>query len=424
MTNREFSKLSIASLKSKICNVNVVLLSAMLVLFGVVARAQSLTVIHNFTGGSDGAYPSTGLTIDSAGHLYGTAFSGGANHYGTVFFLTASGSGWNFATLHSFAAGSDGAGPMSRPLLRPDGSLYGSTSAGGTGTCFTSNGYHGCGIIYKISPPRGPIGLTWSMAVLYRFNGTDGSYPQGDLTFDSSGYIYGTAVNGGSYSWGLIYSLVPSNGAWTEDILYQARNDGDGQFPMGGVTFDNSGDLYGIMAGGGRFNHGTVYQLARAGSGWQESTVHTFTFQGNDGAQPNGGLIKDAAGNLYGTTIHLPGSGGSAFELTPSGGTWNDDMLSGFQGGIGLGPYDKLLMDSAGDLYGTTFADGAYGMGSVFKLTRTSGGWSYRSLHDFTGGRDGGNPMSALVMDASGNLYGTASDGGQYGRGVVFKIVP
>jgi len=315
---------------------------------------------------------------------------------------------------------------MSKLTLRSDGSLWGSTSAGGGGSCTLSNGYRGCGTIYKLSPPRGPgaTGSGWSINILHRFSGTNGSYPQGELTFDSSGNIYGTAVNGGTYGWGLVFSLTSSGGGWNENILYQARNDGDGQYPMGGVIFDHSGNLYGIMPGGGRYGRGVVYQLARSGSSWQESTVHDFSFQGNDGGQPNGGLIADSSGNIYGTTVHLPGAGGSAFKLTSAPGPWNDDFVSTFSGGINLGPYDKLVMDSAGDLYGTTFADGQYGYGSVFKLTRVGEGCSYHSLHDFTGGHDGGNPESALVFDAGGNLYGTASAGGQYGKGVVFKVVP
>lgn len=424
MQNHSYRNTYGTNANSGIANLGLMLSLSVLLFFGTQVHAQSFSVIHNFTGNSDGGYPFTGLAIDSSGHLYGTAYSGGTNHYGTLFLMNTSGSG--FTTLHSFAAGSDGAGPMSRLTVRPDGTLWGSTSAGGSGPCSMSNGYRGCGTVYKLSPPHNPglAGLTWTMNILYRFSGTNGSYPQGDLTFDSSGTVYGTAVNGGTYGWGLIYSLASSGGSWTQDILYQARNDGDGQYPMGGVIFDNFGDLYGVMSGGGRYNYGAVYQLARSASGWQESTVHSFHFEGEDGAQPNGGLIADSSGNIYGTTVHLPDAGGSAFELTSSGGSWNDDYVSTFSGGINLGPYDKLVMDSEGNLYGTTFADGVYGFGSVFKLTRSGGGWSYHSLHDFTGGRDGGNPMSALVFDGSGNLYGTASAGGQYDKGVVFKVVP
>ncbi|HSY13630.1 MAG TPA: choice-of-anchor tandem repeat GloVer-containing protein [Verrucomicrobiae bacterium] len=397
------------------------LLMLLVLLSTQLSQAQSYTVIHNFAG-QDGAYPFTGLTIDSTGRLYGTTFAGGNNRYGTVFSLAGS----TLTTLYNFADGTDGAGPIARVTFGPDGALYGSTSAGGAGTCLAANGYRGCGTVYKLSPPRGPQpGLpAWNATILFRFNETNGAYPQGQLTFDSSGNILGTAVNGGSWGWGLIYELSPSNGGWSQNILYQARNDGDGQYPWGGITLDRSGNLYGVFTGGGPSGWGAVYKLERSGSGWEESTLHGFSFHGDDGAAPQSGLVMDNSGNLYGATVHMSNGGGTAYELNPSGGGWNYDFVYGFSGGIDLGPYDNLVMDAAGNLYGTTFADGRYGYGNVFKLTRTSGGWSYQSLHDFTGGSDGGSPMCQLVFDASGNIYGTASAGGQYHYGVIFKITP
>jgi uncharacterized repeat protein (TIGR03803 family) len=251
---------------------------------------------------------------------------------------------------------------------------------------------------------------------------SNGQYPEGELAFDSAGNIYGTAIDGGSAGWGVIYSLTRDS--WTQNILYEPQGNGDGENPWGGVIFDASGNLYGVFAQNGPDNYGAVYKLTPSGSGWTESTVHAFTFSGNDGAIPQGGLIADASGNLYGTTVHSPSGGGTVFEMLPSGGSWSYDVLYGLSGGIGVGPYDKLLMDADGNLYGTTFADGQYGYGSVFKLTRSSGGWRYTSLHDFTGGTDGSNPMCRLVMDASGNLYGTASGGGASGNGVIFEITP
>jgi uncharacterized repeat protein (TIGR03803 family) len=190
------------------------------------------------------------------------------------------------------------------------------------------------------------------------------------------------------------------------------------------VVFDGAGNLYGTFSQNGPSGFGAIYKLARSGSGWTESTVHAFTYHGNDGAAPQGGLILNASGDLYGTTVHDTTGGGSVFVLTPSGGSWSYDFIYSLSGGIDLGPYDKLVTDASGNLYGTTFGDGQYGLGSVFKLTRSSGGWTYRSLHDFTGGSDGANPMCALVFDSSGNLYGTASAGGTHHDGVIFKITP
>lgn len=394
-----------------------------------VAQAQTYNVIYNFTGQADGGQPFSGVTVDAGSVLYGTTFAGGGiGRFGTIFRLRNSGSGWVLNPLYAFRGGSDGAGPVARPVVGPDGALYGSTSAGGGYTCLNVSGYDGCGTIYKLVPlsHESPLVLsTWLSNTLYRFSGSDGSYPQGDLTFDSSGNIYGVATAGGSAAYGLIYSLTSSGGQWTENILYQAQGDGDGEYPWGGVTFDQSGNLYGVFLQNGPYSYGAIYKLAPSGSGWTESTVHGFTFQGHDGATPQGGLISDPSGNLYGTTVHSPGGGGTVFELTSQGGgNWSYNYLYGLSGGIDLGPQDKLVMDSNGNLYGTTFGDGLYGFGSVFKLTATESGWIYSSLHDFTGGTDGGNPMCSLVFDTAGNLYGTASDGGANGLGVVFQIRP
>ena len=389
-------------------------------------QAQTYTVIHDFTGGQDGAYPFTGLAVNARGSLYGTAYSGGRFDSGSIYSLNASGSHWIFNPLYSFG-GSDGAGPIARLVVGPDGGLYGSTSAGGGGPCTLTNGYRGCGTIYELRPPahaQGSALVAWDLSVLYRFSGTDGAYPQGELTFDQAGNIYGTTVNGGSAGWGTIYSLTPSTGGWTQELLYQAQDDGDGQYPWGGVVFDQAGNLYGVFSSGGPHGYGAVYELTPSGSGWSESTVHAFRFLNDDGAIPQGRLVFDDAGNMYGTTVHNAGGGGTAFELTNSGGGWSYNFLYSFTGGISLGPYSKLTRDAEGNLYGTTFGDGRYGFGSVFKMTRSGGDWSYTSLHDFTGGSDGGNPACGVTMDSQGNLYGTASDGGAYGMGVVFQITP
>ncbi len=404
----------------------------MLVSIGLItakpAQAQSYRVIHDFAGGQDGASPFTGLTIDAGGKIYGTAFSGGTHGGGTVFSMNSTGAGgWILSPLYSFAGGSDGAGPVTRLAIGPDGALYGATSAGGGANCIDYNGNQGCGTVYQLRPPlRSPASAIayWSPNVLFRFSGSDGAYPEGDLTFDQAGNIYGIAINGGGPGWGLVYELTRSGGGWTEDVLYQAQNDGDGQYPWGGVTFDSAGNLYGVFSQNGPAGYGAIYKLAPSGGSWSESTVHGFTYHGNDGANPQGGLIRDSAGNLYGTTVHDPTGGGTIFELTPSGGNLSFNVLYGLTGGIDLGPYDKLVMDASGNLYGTTFGDGHYGYGSVFKLTHSGGSWSYTSLHDFTGGSDGANPMCSLVFDASGNLYGTASGGGAHNAGVVFQITP
>ena len=357
--------------------------------------------------------------------MYGTSFGGGQKN-GTVFSLNGNAGSWVLTTMYSFQGGNDGAGPTGALVVGPDGALYGTTSSGGGGPCVSESGYLGCGTVYALRPPaRSPATViySWTSTILYRFSQTDGSDPQGQLAFDSAGNIYGATMGGGNAGVGLIYKLARSSGGWTQDILYEAQGNGDGAFPWDGVVLDESGNLYGVFSQNGPDNYGAVYKLSPSGSGWQESTIHSFTFQGNDGSFPQSGLIFDSSGNLFGTTMHDANGGGTVFELERSGG-WSYNFAYGLSGGIDLGPYDKLTLDAEGNLYGTTYADGAYGYGSVFKLTHSGSGWTYTTLHNFTGGSDGANPICQLVFDSSGNLFGTTINGGADKKGVVFEITP
>jgi uncharacterized repeat protein (TIGR03803 family) len=385
------------------------------------AQAQpAFTVLHSFTGAGDGGNPITGLTIDAAGNLYGTTFNGGVG-FGTVFRLRHNGSGWVLTPLYRFAGGNDGAYPYARVSIAQDGTLYGTTEAGGN-----ANG-SGWGTIFHLKPapvaPRNAL-APWIETVLYSFTGgNDGAKPQGDLLIEPSGNIYGTAISGGTGD-GVVYELAPSGGNWTESVLYAAQ-DSTGTLPWGGVVSDAAGNLYGVFENSGPNGVGAVYQLSPSGSGWTEQTIHAFTYVGSDGGFPYGGLILDSSGNLYGTTSSGGASGGgTAFELTPDNGGWAFNALYGFVGSNSTGPKDKLIMDAAGNLYGTTYSEGAFGNGSVFELSPSNNGWIYTSLHDFTGGSDGALPISSLIFDRSGNLYGTAESGGASGNGVVFQITP
>jgi uncharacterized repeat protein (TIGR03803 family) len=276
--------------------------------------------------------------------------------------------------------------------------------------------------------------------VLYRFaGGADGDTPEGDLIFDQAGNLYGTTQTGGipgcsGYSCGTVFELTASNGGWTESILYKFTGYSDGYWPYSGVILDKTGNLYGTTSdggdkSGGGLPQGTAFQLMPAGSGWTKNILFTFAFW-NDGAIPNG-MIFDSAGNLYGTTTaEGDGDGGTVYELTPSNGNWAFSVSYAFTGSGGAdGPYNGLTMDAAGNLYGTTVKTGAYGYGAVFKLTPSDSGWTYTSLHDFTGGADGAWPKSSLIFDPNGNIYGTASVGGTgqcntWGCGVVWEITP
>jgi uncharacterized repeat protein (TIGR03803 family) len=387
-----------------------------LMFINLTAQAQTFKVLHYFEGPDES--PQTGLTMDAAGNFYGTTH----NIEGTVFKLEPS-STWvarNLTTLYRFAGGDDGSNPYARVAIARDGTLYGTTQEGGS----DCNAGLGCGTVFHLMPAKSVRGS--DETVLHRFFGSDGLFPQGDITFDQSGNIYGTTPSGGPFNglYGVIYELTPSGRSWVETILYSPEGP-EGALPQGGVIFDKSGNLYGVFGGGGPYGWGAVYELSPSGSNWTEQTLYDFT-GGDDGENPVGGLITDPSGNFYGTTITGgSGGGGTVYKLTPAHGSWIFNVLYSFSAGRYpmCGPQDKLVMDAAGNLYGTTSCDGIYGRGSVFKLTPSADGWTYTSLHDFTGGGDGGYPLSNLVFDANGNLYGTASEDGNH-YGVVFEITP
>ena len=401
------------------------------------AQAQNFTVLHNLNGLQDGYYPISGVTVARNGDLYGTTqYSGlaGGDCYlgcGTAFRLVRKGSGWIFTTLYSFAGGNDGGNSYARVIFGPDGSLYGTTSAGGGGSC-----EGGCGTVFNLKPPPHATANVlggWTETVLYRFTGgDDGGMPVGaDLVFDRAGSLYGTTLGGGTGNCqggcGTVYKLTPSNGGWTESVLHSfTTQDGDGQRPWGGVIFDQPGNLYGTTTNGPFGSFGTIYKLVPAGLTWTEQILYTFK-QASDGEYPYSGLIFDQLGNLYGTTCcGGPGGIGAAFEFTPSGsGTFT--LLYGSFGGYG-GPDGSLTMDAAGNLYGTTESGGAYNFGSVFKLTPGNGGWTYTSLHDFCAGgspcSDGALPHGGVAFDSQGNLYGTTAEGGTSNSGVIWEITP
>lgn len=392
------------------------------------AEAQTYNVVHNFTGGSDGANPIAGVTVDSAGNLYGTTSAAGRNGFGTVYRLVRSGPNWLFYLVYTFNGltqnSTDGSAPYSRVVIGPDGFLYGTTHSGGNGQ--GCRALHGCGTVYSVKPKPGNIWVPWEETVLYQFGTYDGSNPDyGDLVFDQAGNLYGTTRNGGAYLQGAVYELTPSGGTWSEQVLYSFAGSPDGSAPFSGPIFDQAGNLYGTTNAGGANGWGTAYQLKPSGPPWTENILHNFQ-GGSDGIAPTGGVVFDAAGDLYGATqTGGAGGGGTVFELTPqSSGSWNLNPLYGFLGQGFAGQYRTVAMDNAGNLYGTTSGGGAHPWGSVFKLTRSNGGWTYSSLHDFTGGADGGTPYGSLVFDASGNLYGTTYAGGVNGQGVVFEISP
>jgi len=404
------------------------------------AQAQMFTVLHNFTGGQDGDSPLAGLAMDAGGNLYGTTSIGGRG-VGTVFKLSYKGSGWIFTPLYAFEGVSDGASPSTGVVIASNGSLYGTTEYGGIQSC--DRIYGGCGTIYSLGPAAhfSPnLFAPWTETVLYRFvGGSSGKFPSG-VVLDQSGDIFGTAAQGGAAgcppigSCGTVFELTHSvGGGWTGSTIYTFTGGNDGGTPAG-LIFDRDGNLYGTAGSGGYTGGncraqgcGVVYELMRSGSNWLEKTLYSFQGAG-DGELPEGGLILDGSGNLYGTTAEAGLGGGTVFALTPSNGNWIFTVLYAF---TDRGePISSLAMDASGNLYGTTVVGGPFQKGSVFKLTPSNGSWTYMSLHDFTGGSDGGYPVSNVVFDVRGNLYGTASEGGNLsdcngtGCGVVWEITP
>lgn len=409
---------------------------ASVIVMTAVSQAQTYQVLYTFTSGT-GYFPAGGLSIDKAGNLYGVTAAGGAAGVGVVFKLAPKGPGWVLTPLYDFLGGDDGRVPDARVVLGPDGTLYGTTTGGGgTGCGFGL----GCGTVFNLKPPPSrcaSVLCPWTETVLYRFNGPpDSGGPTSTVTLDAAGNLYGTAGYGAAGA-GVVYELTPSaDGAWTETILYSFLGDNDGSGPQGGVVFDQEGNLYGTTRYGGSHNGGTIFQLTPSGGGWSKNLLWSFA-DGLGGYAPRAGLVLDISGNVYGATTQggEKGLSGAAFEFVSSSGSLIE--LYSFQGSDDcyqyhqwncFGPYDGLVMDPAGNLYGATWSAGPYAWGSVFKLTPTNGGWVYTDLHDFTGGSDGALANGNLVLDASGNLYGTTAHGGSApgtnGEGVIFQITP
>jgi hypothetical protein len=400
-------------------------------------QAQTLTVLHNFTGAQDGGTPFAGLTMDAAGNLYGAAADGGlescTSHQGfgcgTAFMLSRR-NNWTFNLLYTFQGDNDGAYPVGGLTIGSDGSLYGTTAIGGGGGCGLGI-LLGCGTVYNLKPPArfcANVLCPWSETVLYRFPGAAaGFFPEDAVTFDAAGNMYGTTNEGSiSNGGGVVFELTHAGSGWTETVLHEfTAISPDGSLPVGGVTFDSQGNLYGTASAGGTTQGGIVYQLVQAGSGSIFNPLYSFQFPN---IIPYGGVIADRAGNLYGTTLNGSGAG-SVFEMVAHGGSWSYQLLYALPGSIGdWGPTANLAMDAAGNLYSTTYNGGSSpncnrGCGTIFKLTPSNGSWVYTLLHEFTG-TEGALPWGGVIIDANGDLYGTATLGGTYNEGVVWKLTP
>ena len=371
-------------------------------------HAQQVTTLYSFLSGTDACTPTAGLIRDGTGNLYGTTYNGGTFGHGTVFKLTPSGSE---SILYSFGSSATDAFTPTAAVVRDGaGNLYGTTLSGGM---------YGLGTVYKV--PK-----TGLETVLYSFadgnsGGTDGFAPYSTLVRDSAGNLYGTTTGGGPDDYGTVFQVTASG----TEIQLHAFVGADGADPVAGLIRDSAGNLYGTATEAGvNGNFGTVFEVSPAGV---ETTL--FSFDGADGQSPYGGLIRDSKGNFYGTTETGGAFGyGTVYELTPSG---VETVLYHFTGGADGGyPKSTLVRDSSGNVYGTTTIGGTdggecgaiLGCGVVFEVSKTG---VETVLHAFAGfPTEGQTPDSGLVMDNSGNLYGTTSGGGASGCGTVFEVTP
>jgi uncharacterized repeat protein (TIGR03803 family) len=387
--------------------------------------APSFMVLYSFAGHpTDGEFPEAGLVRDGAGNLYSTTAAGGADQWGVVFKLSPTATE---TVLHSFTGGADGGNSFSSAGLVRDGAgnLYGTTNQGGAACSFQNT--ITCGVVFKLSP-------TGAETVLHTFTGGgDGGGPLADLVRDTAGNLYGTTLVGGAtstcsppYGCGVVFKLSP---AGTETVLHSFIG-ADGANPQAGLIRDTAGNLYGTTNLGGAHNSGVVFKLSPTGT---ETVLYGFT-GGADGGVPNARLLRDGAGNLYGTTSQGGASAdGVVFELIrcdsePSG--YEFKVLYSFTGGADGGlPVAGLVRDATGNLYGTTAYGGSatnvecpLGCGTVFKLSPAG---TENVLHSFAGyPTDGAVPAADLIQDVAGNLYGTAGGGGASDFGVVFKLTP
>jgi hypothetical protein len=408
--------------------------------------AQSYKEVIN--ANAPAVYPGSPFTADASDNLYTAVANGGESEcffYGCgAIYEWKPGSHRQPAMLYSFSGSTDGAGPGGRLVFDAQGNLYGAAGfAGDLNACFQQ----GCGVVYKLSPTSSGF---WTQTVLYTFEGgTDGITPI-SVMLDAQGNIFGLTRDGGGNSCsggqecGTVFELTPtSSGPWTETILHTFTGGSDGGVPLGSLTFDAHGNLFGTTDLGGVVSDqctvgcGTAFELSPAsGGGWTFTTIYDFVFP--RGADPVGSLVIDASGNLYGATYdgakeysYCPAGCGVIFELSPTSDGWKQSLVHAFSGPDGSLVQGGLTIDSSGNLFGATTTGGnpvctsgfQVGCGVIFELSPASGGhWIYDHLYEFRGG-DGFYPNGEPLVDASGNIFGTTVEGGN-GFGNMYELSP
>ena len=379
--------------------------------------AQTFSVLYSFSGAKDGGNPSEGLVLDSVGNLYGTTQYGGLgncsqyglNGCGTVFEVSNK---QTEAVLYSFKGGSDGEYPWGGLALDGQGNLFGTTVNGGLGL----------GVVFSLDE-------TDTEKIIHRFTGgTDGAYPYSGLTLDHAGHVFGTNTSGGNSSCGYegegcgtLFKIGGNRGT----IVHRfAGAPFDGNFPeYGAVLIDGTGNLYGATSEGGAANYGTVYKIDRNG---KYTLVYSFSGT-SDGCEPSGSLAADVNGSVYGATSACGDlNRGTIFRISSTG-SFSVLYTFGVHGtGDGNAPFGGVLRDRNGNLYGTTLFGGdcsfsESGCGTVFKLSPNG---TMTILHSFDGYTDGSSPWCNVIMDEAGNLFGTTSIAGPGGAGTIWKIAP
>jgi hypothetical protein len=434
------------------CNRNAPAVRRFLALFTVILSLASAAsaewkekVLYSFQGLPDGSVPVGAVVFDKAGNLYGTTQDGGSSscpsvvQCGTVYQLAPpakQGGPWTETVLYIFKGNTskDGASPYGGLVIDAAGNLYGTTGYGGTGNCTVLGSKLGCGTVFELSPPK-QKGGKWTETVLYSFpTPKQGFSPAGDLVFDGAGNLYGATTYGGGYGTncgdayyqycGTVFELSPpktKGGKWTEKVLHSFAGGTDGANPNGGLVLDSKGAVYGTTYFGGNrggqcgsVGCGTAFQLKPpATKGAAWTEKQLHLFAGgNDGRLPSAGVTFDSKTNLYGTTV------GTVFRLAPpstKSGRWKETILYAFNScETGCDPEGKLTFDGLGNLYGTTYSAQSVS-GTVFRL-RPPGQkqhvWTFSLLYGFQGTPDGAQPAASLVVDNSGNLYSTTTKGG------------
>ena len=443
----------------------VAVLAVTLILMPNSWAASSERVLHTFNIATAG-FPVSGLAMDANGNLYGTTLRGGLGTCplgcGVVFKLTKNNNGGvTYGILHSFVGfASDGGAPSGAPIVDSAGNVYGTTTIGGKGDC---------GIVYRLSPTAGG---KYHETIIHSFNrftkrNDDGCGPESYLVPDAAGNLYGTTNTGGGgvsntfcdNGCGSVFKLAPNgDGTYTESVIHSfpgTKGNTDGRNPVGGMVLDSAGNLWGSTPGGGNGN-GTVFELTPNSDGtYTESTLFMFT-GASTGSDPNTDLVIDKAGNLYGTAVNGGLGHGVVFKVTPQpGGGVKESIIHAFvlcNATVcpdGISPFNGLTIDANGTLYGTVDLGGgasnqcstgtpALGCGIVYKLTpNAQGKFTETILYRFQGFADGATPEDdRLVIDASGNIFGTTAEGGNStacpadgfgtpgGCGVVFEVTP